>query len=316
MAYVEWLHRGTLERERAGGKGASLSRLLAEGFEVPCGFVVSADGYRRFAEAAGLDALISRLGPLLADVSRAAEAAEEIQGAVAASELPSDLRQEIAGAYDELTAMTGLACAVRSSAISEDGASASYAGLFETYLNMQGIASVRDAVRRCYASLWAERAISYRCAKGKAGADEAMAVVVMGLVSSEASGIAFTVHPVTGDRDKVMINSSFGLGEAIVSGRVTPDSFVVEKGTLKLLEREIYAKELAIYPHPDAPGTIEQKLTPPKATEPSIRDDQAQTVASLATRAEERFGGPQDVEWGIARGRIFLLQSRPITTLY
>jgi pyruvate,water dikinase len=312
MAYIEWLHRGVVPRERGGGKAASLSELIAAGFEVPLGFVVTADGYRHFARAANLEALTASLSSAPPE-TRAADTAA-VQEAVLAAELPADLRQEIADAYAELRSATGDACAVRSSAVSEDAAGASFAGLYESYLNMRGTASVLDAVRRCYASLWSERAVSYRAMR-EIDEDEAMAVVVMDLVAAEASGIAFSVHPVTGERDRVMINASFGLGEAVVSGRVTPDSFVVQKGSLRLVERDIYAKELAIYPHPDAPGTIEQTLTAPRASEPSIRDDQAQTVASLATRAEERFGGPQDIEWGLAGGHIYLLQSRPITTL-
>jgi pyruvate,water dikinase len=316
MTYVEWLHRGALPRDRAGGKGASLSALTAAGFEVPLGFVVNAAGYRAFAAAAGLDALIAENESLFADPSHAGEASAAVQAAIMATGLPSDLRDEIAMAYDELTAATGLACAVRSSAVSEDGDKASFAGLYESYLNLQGVASVLDGVRRCYASLWAERAVSYRAMRGSNGSDEAMAVVVMDLVPAEAAGIAFTVHPVTGDRDCVLINASFGLGEAVVSGRVTPDSFVVRKAGLELLEREIYAKQLAIYPHPDTPGTMDVELDAVKASAASITDHQAQAVAALAARAESAFGAPQDVEWGLAGGHIYMLQSRPITTLF
>ena len=156
---------------------------------------------------------------------------------------------------------------MRSSAISEDGAAASFAGLYETYLNVNGIDDVLANVQRCYLSLWSERAVQYRMRRG-GGADEAMAVVVMGLVPSETSGIAFTAHPVTGARDCIVINASWGLGEAIVSGRVTPDMFVITKGSYALTEREIYAKELAIYPHPEGGGTIEETLTAERAEGP------------------------------------------------
>jgi phosphoenolpyruvate synthase/pyruvate phosphate dikinase len=214
-----------------------------------------------------------------------------------------------------LTSLSGVPCAVRSSAISEDAAGASFAGLYESYLNVQGITDVINSVRKCYASLWGERAVRYRALKTGTIFGDAMAVVVMGLVPSEASGIAFTAHPVTGDRDQVVINSSWGLGEAIVSGRVTPDSFVVQKGSLSLVEREIYEKELAIYPHPDGGGTIEREITGALATSPSISDDQAKYVAGLASKVEAHFGCPQDLEWGLAAGQVYLLQSRPITTL-
>ncbi len=316
MAYIEWLHRGKLPREQVGGKGASLSELLAAGFAVPLGFTITADGYRHFEAAAGIsgkiDALVAGLNPRDAEAVR--EAVSKLSALLDGAKLPDDLRAEIAAAYDELVSMSGLASAVRSSAVSEDGAQASFAGLYETYLNVQGITQVLDSVLQCYASLWSDRAIRYRALRGGAGG-EAMAVVVMGLVPSETSGIAFTAHPVTGERDRVVINASWGLGEAIVSGRVTPDSFVVQKGSLALLEREIFEKELAIYPHPDGGGTIEKALARDRAAAPSLRDDQATAVAKLASDVERYFGSPQDVEWGMAGGQIYLLQSRPITTL-
>jgi len=315
MTFIQWLHRGPIGREMVGGKAASLSALLAGGFEVPLGFAVTAGGYSRFEGEAGMGEKIAHLIDALDPKDGAAlrSAAAEAAGLVEAAPIPEDLRGQVAAAYDELVSLSGVPCAVRSSAVSEDGASASFAGLYETYLNVQGIRAVIEALRHCYASLWSERAIRYRALKGL-GSD-AMAVVVMGLVPSDASGIAFTAHPVTGERDKVVINSSWGLGEAIVSGRVTPDSFVVQKGSFALVERDIYDKELAIYPHPDTGGTIEKTLAPDKAGAPSISDDQACELARIATAVESHFGAPQDVEWGIHDGRLFLLQSRPITTL-
>ena len=316
MAYIAWLHRGPLMREQVGGKGASLSELLAAGFSVPAGFCVTAEAYARFLEAGALQPVIDAA---LAQCDAASpqgfgEAASSISAAVAAAVLPTDLQAEISEAYDGLCAMTGLACAVRSSAIAEDSAAASFAGLYDSYLNVQGIADVLDKVRRCYVSLWSERALGYRLRRGQA-AEEAMAVVVMGLVPAETAGIAFTAHPVTGARDQVVINASWGLGETIVSGRVTPDSFVVQKQSLALLERAIYPKELALYPHPDGGGTIERTLTPQQAQAPSLSDAQACEIARLAARVEEHYGSPQDIEWGLAHGQVFLLQSRPITTL-
>jgi len=145
--------------------------------------------------------------------------------------------------------------------------------------------------------------------------EEAMGVVVMGLVPSDAAGIAFTAHPVTGEGNLVVINASWGLGESVVSGRVTPDSFVIEKGSLVLRERQIFEKELAIYAHPDGSGTIEKVLTPERARTPSISDEEARAIAVLSCEIEVRHGRPQDVEWGIHDGRIFLLQARPITTI-
>ena len=280
MNHVEWLHRGALSRSEVGGKAASLSELMAWGFPVPAGFAITAAGYRLTGSA---------------------------------PELPAALVTDIAAAYTELVSLCGEACAVRSSALSEDSAGASFAGLYETFLNVRGLPEVLAAVQRCYASLDAYRARQYRAAKSLG--EDAMAVVVMGLVPAEASGIAFTAHPVTGDRNVVLINASWGLGESVVSGRVTPDSFAVEKNSLAVLEREVYSKELAIFPNPDGQGTIERPLPPETATRASISDDEACAVARLACEVETRCGRPQDIEWGIQAGQIFLLQARPITTL-
>jgi len=317
MAYIEWLHKGRLPRERVGGKGASLAELMAAGFQVPAGFCVTADGYRHFAEATDLERQIEAVldSADLSTPGAQAAAAERVCRLVAETPLPDELCEQISQAYDSLTAMTGLACAVRSSAVSEDGSAASFAGLYESYLNVRGVVDVLRCVSRCYASLWSGRALRYRSSRGADGSDEAMAVVVMGLVQSETSGVAFTAHPVTGNRDQVVINASWGLGEAIVSGVVTPDSFVIHKQTGKLLERDIYAKELAIYPHPDGGGTFERHLSSDQAKAPSLSDDQAREVARVATRVESHYGSPQDIEWAWAANQIFVLQSRPITTL-
>lgn len=316
MAHIEWLS-GRLPREVAGGKGASLSELVAAGFTVPPGFVVTADAYRHFAEDSGMEARIDAV-LRIADVAvpqGAREAAVQITALVAETPLPADLAAEIAAAYEELTARIGLACAVRSSAISEDGLASSYAGLYETYLNVVGAESVVDAVRKCYASLWSERAVRYRASRAASGPEEAMAVVVMGMVQSERSGIAFTAHPVTGSRDHVVINASWGLGEAIVSGRVTPDSFVVEKGSFAVIEREVAEKEFAILADPSGAGTVETELDFARASACCLDDSEIELVARMAAMVEEHHGGPQDIEWGMQNGTLYLLQSRPITTL-
>ena len=318
MTYIEWFHEGKLPRERVGGKGASLSELAGAGFPVPGGFCVNAEGYRRFVATVGIDERLEQAltGAHLETFEGVQAASHHVASLLEDAQLPDDLREEIGEAYDSLTAMTGLACAVRSSAISEDGASASFAGLYESYLNVRGVTDVLTAVRRCYASLWSERAIRYRARGGAVGAhDEAMGVVIMGLVPSDVSGIAFTAHPVTGARDLVVINSSWGLGEAVVSGRVTPDFFVIDKNSFAVLERDIFTKELAIYSHPDGGGTIERQIPADKRSVASLSDEQAQEVARLAARVEAQYGRPQDVEWGLANHQLFLLQSRPITTL-
>jgi pyruvate,water dikinase len=315
VAYIQWLDAGGLSREQVGGKGASLSSMFDAGFPVPSGFCITADGYRRFIEG-GLGSEIQQIVTSLDAGDRAAVAAgsQRIVELIGAATLPNDLRDEVVSGYEALCGRLGEHCAVRSSATSEDGSAASFAGLYETYLNVWGAESVLANVQRCYQSLWAERAVSYRARRG-GGADEAMAVVVMGLVPSDTSGIAFTAHPVTGSRDCIVINASYGLGEAIVSGRVTPDMFVIAKGSGAVMEREIYPKTLAIRPHPEGGGVMEEEVAAERAKAPSMSDDEAVEVARLAERVEGHYGSPQDIEWAMAAGKLYLLQSRPITTL-
>jgi phosphoenolpyruvate synthase/pyruvate phosphate dikinase len=315
VAYVHWLDAGGLSREHVGGKGASLSAMFDAGFPVPPGFCITADGYRHFIEgsvAGEIESILSSLDT--SDRAAVGAASQRIVEMIGAASIPEDLADEVRAAYGALCDKLGENCAVRSSAVSEDGSAASFAGLYETYLNVKGADSVLEYVQRCYQSLWADRAVSYRTRRG-GGADEAMAVVVMGLVPSETSGIAFTAHPVTGSLDQIVINASYGLGEAIVSGRVTPDMFVIAKGTGAVVSRDIYPKTLALYPHPDGGGVVEEELAGAKCTAPSITDEDAVAVARMAERVESHYGSPQDIEWAMAAGKLYLLQSRPITTL-
>ena len=314
MTYIAWIDEGKLARDQAGGKGASLSNLAASGFNVPAGFCVTAEGYRQFSRANDLDSQIEALMRSVdpAAPTSAGQASAAIEALVASAALPDDLCSAVGDAYRDLMARQDMACAVRSSAVSEDGAAASFAGLYETYLNVRGEDDILDRLHRCYVSLWAERAVGYRARNG-GGHDEAMAVVIMGLVPAETAGIAFTAHPVTGSLDTVVINASWGLGEAIVSGRVTPDSFLVAKGSWQIVEREIFAKQIAT--QPDGDGTVDVPVERARQTQPSLTDQQVTEVAKLAARVEDHYGKPQDVEWALAGEELYLLQSRPITTL-
>lgn len=303
-----------------GGKGSSLVRLCAGGFPVPPGFVVTADGYRAWVEHNALHDAIERLlaTPDLRQPKVAREASEALRTRVEAAQLPPDLEAEVAAAYGALAQRrgAGLVVAVRSSALSEDGSVSSSAGLYETYLNIRDGAAVLDGVARCYRSLWAHRAVQYRAFKRIDSRHEAMAVVVMELVPSDVSGVAFTVNPLTGSADEIVINASWGLGEAIVSGRVTPDSYVVRKHDLQLVSREIYDKETMILPDPSGrSGTVVLAVEAARMRASALDDEQTLALARLCCRIEAFYGGPQDIEWAIAGKELYLLQSRPVTAL-
>jgi phosphoenolpyruvate synthase/pyruvate phosphate dikinase len=314
MAFISWLDSGLLRREEVGGKGAALSELIAGGFRVPRAFAVNVEGFQRYLAATGLADEARRfesngLGREPPPRSMSAEFQAKVDQAL----LPPDLEAEIVNAYRELAGAEGPACAVRSSATSEDARGLSFAGIFDSFLNVQGEAAVIDAVRRCYASLWSERVLGYYARQGFLP-EAFMAVLVMRLVPAEISGVVFTAHPVTGALDQVIINSTFGLGEAIVSGLVTPDSFLLEKGSLKILEVTTGTKATGVFPVADR-GTEEKELEPSVAERPTLTEEQARGIADVACRVEQYMGGPQDIEFAMAGGELYLLQSRPITTL-
>ena len=203
--------------------------------------------------------------------------------------------------------------AVRSSATAEDLPEASFAGQLETYLNVRGREAVLDAVQRCWASLWTGRAIGYRQRQGIRPEDVSIAVVVQRLVPAQAAGVAFTANPVTGARGEMMINAAWGLGEAVVSGQVTPDTFVVNKQTGTIASQEIAGKEVMTVRLES--GTREEPVPPDKRRQAALEPAQAAELARLGVRIEQLYGQPMDIEWAMCDGRIFIVQARPITAL-
>ena len=303
----------------AGGKGANLGELTSAGLPVPDGFVVGAPAYAAFLVQTGLR---ERLAELLDAVD--VEDTAALQGASAAAQelvsqtpLPEPLAREIGFAYEQLAHEDPQTpVAVRSSATAEDTAATSFAGMNETFLNIRGADAVIDAVRRCWRSLFGARTIYYRGVNGFAQADMDIAVVVQRQVNSTRAGVMFTVNPATGQRDELVIEGSFGLGEAVVSGSVSPDRYVVDKTTLAIRRREVHHKELVIEYAPDG-GTRQRALSEGEALRPVLSDDEVVAVAELGRRIEEHYDFPQDTEWAFdPDGVLWMLQSRPITTLH
>jgi pyruvate,water dikinase len=318
MSAIVWLDAPEAGDRRTGGKGASLVALNRHGFPVPPGFVITAEGYQRFVAANGLAPAIEQLlaTPDLRLPGVCRDAVLPLGERLERATLPPDLAAEVVAAHADLCRRGGEVVAVRSSALSEDGAGASSAGLYETYLNLRTPEAVLDAVRRCYASLWARRAVQYRAVKGLDGRAEAMAVVVMALVPAETAGVAFTANPVTGDRDQIVINASWGLGEAVVSGRVTPDTFVLDKRTLAVIAREVFPKEIEVVPDPGgASGTVQREVVGDRATLATLSADRLRAVGDISRRIEGCFGRAMDIEWAISQDSLYVLQARPVTGL-
>ena len=315
--YIAWLDRVSgASTLTVGGKGASLARLGEAGFPVPPGFGLTVDAYRHFAEALALHELLPPLmavegRPTMAIIREAcAPIVERLDGAG----LPPAVEAALCDAYAELEerAGPGATFAVRSSGVSEDGAAASFAGLYESYLNLRGPEAITKAVRDCYACLWEPRAAHYRTIKGVDHSKEAMGVVVMQTVRSHVSGVAFSLNPVTGATDEVLINASWGLGEAIVSGLVTPDNYITAKdGAIR--QQDIYEKSIRIVP---VVGGTEKQDTPAALVNvSSLTEAQISEVGRTTAAVESHYGCPMDIEFAYdVEGRFYLLQARPITT--
>lgn len=298
--------------ELVGGKGASLARLARAGLPVPPGFHLTTFAYKKFVEENGLQPAIVGAARMASagDTASLDRASEQIQELIGIGTMPGDVAAEIRNRYSELGAGP---VAVRSSATAEDLPGMSFAGQLETYLNICGADGVLDAVQRCWASLWTARAIGYRIRQAIGPDTVSIAVVVQKLVPAEVAGILFTANPVTGARDEVVINAAWGLGEAVVGGLVTPDTFVVSRKSGRLVSREIAVKEVMTIRL--ATGTREEPVTADRQETASLTTDQAVELAKMGETVEALYGMPMDIEWALCGGKFSVLQARPVTAL-
>jgi len=312
------------DANRVGGKAAGLARLLHAGVEVPPGFAVTVDVFRALLA----DGLGTSLARVLGSVeTRDTEALEAVSGEARrlveeARVLPS-VRDAVHREYAELCRRAGvgedeLPVAVRSSATAEDLPDASFAGQQDTYLWVIGADAVLEHIRRCWSSLYTARAIGYRLDRGYGHEGVLMSVCVQKMVDARSAGVTFTLNPINGDRSKVAIESSWGLGESVVSGEVTPDNFLVDKVTFDIVRKEISNKVFELRPDPTARTVLRHEIPSERARAPSLSDDEILTLTRLARAVEDHHGCPQDLEWAIEESPdgdsvVFLLQSRPET---
>ncbi|MFA4701639.1 phosphoenolpyruvate synthase [Pyrococcus kukulkanii] len=362
MAYkfIKWFEELSKEDvPLVGGKGANLGEMTKAGIPVPPGFCVTAEAYKYFVENVkvskedikkilGEKANKGTIAEVLAqapdeprilqewimdiisrtnvdDSKQLQENTEAIRELIKALDMPPEIADEIKQAYKELSQRFGqeeVYVAVRSSATAEDLPEASFAGQQETYLDVLGADDVIDKVKKCWASLWTARATFYRAKQGFDHSKVYLSAVVQKMVNSEKSGVMFTANPVTNNRNEIMINASWGLGEAVVSGAVTPDEYIVEKGTWKIKEKVIAKKEVMVVRNPETgKGTVMVKvaeyLGPEWVEKQVLTDEQIIEVAKMGQRIEEHYGWPQDIEWAYDKddGKLYIVQSRPITTL-
>jgi pyruvate,water dikinase len=296
-----------------GGKGANLGELVAAGVPVPVAFCVTTSAYRRHIDVNGL---LPRIESVLEGVDYTSPGSVEtiaarIRDLIMAAPMPPEIEQAITAAYDQTH--SGGPVSVRSSATAEDLPGTSFAGQQDTYLHISGPVNVVDAVKRCWASLWTDRAVSYRHTQAFAHDDVLLAVVVQEMFPSEVSGVLFTANPVTSNPFEFFLNASWGLGEAVVSGHVNPDQLIIDKGALEVTDRRIADKAVMTAAHPSGQGSTTVPVPADRRLAQALPDDLVRDLCLIGQRVEDHYGFPQDIEWGWADGRFAVLQAREIT---
>jgi pyruvate, water dikinase len=295
----------------AGGKGASLGEMMRNKFSIPPGFVVLAGAYERFLEETDLsveiEAVLKKVK--MKDIHSVEDASETIRDMIKDTKFPKDIGEIIKKEFKILGAKE---VAVRSSATAEDSSVASWAGELESYLNVNE-KGLLNAVKKCWSSLFTPRAIFYRYEKKLHDQYVSVAVVVQKMIQSDVSGICFTAHPVTNDRNKIVIEAGWGLGEAIVGGKITPDTYIIDKRKNKILDKNISEQKMMIVYGKN--GTKEAIVPKVKREKQKITDSQIVKIAKICQNIENHYKKPQDIEWAIEKGKIYITQSRPITTL-
>lgn len=307
-----------------GGKGASLASMSAARLPVPVGFCVTTHAYSAFLHASDLfDTILGLVNGIdCTDIAGLDRQSAAIRQLLVDKPLPADVDAAIRASYRKLCSMAGmdadLPVAVRSSATAEDLPDASFAGQQDTYLWVVGEYEVIDHVRRCWASLYTSRAINYRRNQGIPEDDVLMCVVVQKMVNARTAGVAMTLNPTNGDRSKIVIDASWGLGEAVVSGEVTPDHFLVDKVMLEIVKATIHVKTIEHVPDRINRRVLTREVEAGRAEKPSLTEEEVKAVCRIAKTIEKHYGCPQDIEWALdadlpAGQNFTLLQSRPET---
>lgn len=304
----------------AGGKGANLGEMTRAGLPVPPGFVVTSKMYSKFLEESDINVTIMEIlsNTNVDNSSELQKSSEEIRKIIMSAAMPESIRGKILKHYKALCNSQGKKeefVAIRSSATAEDLPNASFAGQQETFLNVVG-KEVVHSVQKCWSSLFTPRAIFYRKKQGFDHSKVSIAVVVQKMVDADKAGVMFTVHPATGEKDKLIIEAGWGLGEAVVSGTVTPDHYVIKKSTGELLNREITKKDVMFVRDRRTGKTVKKNVPAEKVKTQVLTGDEIKKLTELGRSVEKHYNFPQDIEWAIEGKNVFLLQSRPITVFY
>ncbi len=308
-----------------GGKVANLGEMLRAGIPVPPGFAVTAQAYKKFITQTGIAEKIYKIiDETVIDINvpqQFNEASKGVRKTIESTPMPREITEAIEKAYKKLgerTKSTRVFVAVRSSATAEDLPGASFAGQQETYLNVKGHRELLQKTMRCWSSLFTPRAIYYRTQKGFKHEQVFISVGVQKMVDAKAAGVAFTINPVTGEPNQIVIEANWGLGESVVSGAVTPDNYTVDKKTLKIVDKKIAKKAIEYVSDPKTGRTIHVDVSPERQQQPCLTEGEIVKIAELAKRIEKHYGQPQDIEWAIDRkvpfpDGVLIVQSRPET---
>jgi pyruvate,water dikinase len=324
--FTIWFHEiGEMSVDRVGGKSAKLAEMRHAGLPVPNGFAITTDAYNRFLQETGTAARINRymesMAPGRNDISDLQNESRVIRGIIEIQTLPSAMRRHIVSCYEELCRTTGVEnvpVAVRSSGLSEDLKDSSFAGQYDSFLNVRGPEDLLKKIVECWSSQFTTRAITYRRKMNIPAEGSSMGVAVLKMIHARSAGVGFSVHPLTGDPSKVVLEGSWGLGESIVQGLVAPDRFVIEKGSMTLIKRSISHKEKLLDYGPS--GIEEKSVSAEKRNVACLSDTEAIKLAEFAVQLETHYGAPQDMEWAVDPdlsfpSNLFLVQTRPVTVV-
>jgi len=322
--FILWFEESSKgDTSLVGGKAANLGEMIGAGIPVPPGFTITAYAYRHFIQKTGIEEKIREILETVDydDQVRLTEKADEVRQLFKRTEIPPDLEDVISNAYNDLSERLRTVdanVAVRSSATAEDLPGASFAGQQETYLNVRGRLNFLESVKNCWGSLFTPRATFYRHEKGFDHMQVALSVAVQKMVNAKCAGVIFTIHPATGDRSKIVIEGNWGLGESVVSGSVTPDSFVVDKQTKNVVDRNIAKKAVEYVRDPSTGKTIHRQVPDARQNIACLTDEEIVRLTDLALRIEDHYASAQDIEWSIDRDlpfpqNVFIVQSRPET---
>ncbi|MEM3407145.1 MAG: phosphoenolpyruvate synthase [Nitrososphaerota archaeon] len=308
-----------------GGKNANLGEMINAGIPVPPGFAITAYTYKKFiTETRIAEKIYEIIKEKVVDPNNPEQyeqASKEIRKLIEATPMPKEIENEIRKAYKQLSKKVGaveVSVAVRSSATAEDLPDASFAGQQDTFLNVSGESEVLEKVQKCWSSLFTPRAIFYRTQKGFPHEKVLISVAIQKMVNSRSAGVMFTINPVTGDRNQIVIEGNWGLGESVVSGSVSPDDFIIDKNNFNIIEKRISTKTVEYIRDPKTGKTIHATVPPERQNIPCLSDEEIVYLAKLAKRIEEHYGRPQDIEWAIDKDgkfpdNVFIVQSRPET---